>query len=249
MKYKFAVSALSLLLLFLFLSCSEAVIPMMTKDESGSATLTNDYAYGTTGSATPPPIINMNASSPVNPLGVSVRSVYQSSNGVRYIDLMGTVSAFWNGSPNGIPDGLHSIIPTGSSSTPEATDYPITVPTATAGYPLYQTDPGLQPVDIPLEDNIRLRTISEKQNSKYTALAISGLVDSRSLVVIKEYNESIRLFAESNPGLIDAYNTISIPARRTMTFKRDPNLFRLAGVGEQTTTSYLRGGGRGALMF
>jgi hypothetical protein len=254
-----ATAALSLLALALafILSCKEAVIPLMSRDVDGVALAPSYLPNPPFGETSSSPSITTYKNFPVNPAGVSIRSVTQTSDGVTNIILTGQVNSTTSivlrdtggtqeaASAGGIPAGLHSI------ATPAAivTDYPI--PVLPDPYPRYAYPAdhpfARQPLDIPLEDQISLASISK--NSNYTALTFSGMVLSRSGVRVDEFNESLRLSAQLRPFYNTAINTNAFPAERSMYFYNDPNLFLLNGSENRDVSAGRPRGGFDVLIW
>lgn len=202
-------------------TCNEAVVGSMTKLEDGSVWLTSDYVYLDKTTAIP---TMLPTAYPVNPEGISIKTAYIDSEGIRHIEVMGTVRAYQRTDAgtraNGIPDGLHAIKRQDTGNY-FPTDY-VAPAIMTPVYPGSAT----MPKDVPLENLISLKSLYE--NSNYTAITISGLAGSASWIRMKETTQTVLLYTDQYlNGFTSAaamYNKQS-PAFRELIFTLDPNVF------------------------
>ncbi|MDR2468163.1 MAG: hypothetical protein LBD22_04290 [Spirochaetaceae bacterium] len=188
--------------------CTISEIPLLSRKADSSVELTAPYEW-----------IDANGyiqRLEVNTGGISIRNARVRSDGALEIMLGGSVAV------NGIPQALHEIVwPDGvvPLANLKKTDFPVTGTLQT--FPPRSQDPR------PIEDSISLKTVSE--NSKYTAVTISGLLTHINFISLREENEALRLYSKN---YINGYNSMSalfnpsvIPMIRELVYYQDPNFF------------------------
>jgi len=201
------------------MSCSADLNLPELKGEVFKFELTNPYILIGTNTGTPPVIPKMIF--PVNPKGAELKSCYEISTLKYEVNIGGEVDC-------GIPSGLKNILlPLGGSYY--STDYFYNAVT-------YRLD-GSSSVSTLwydsafseefLEDSISFSALYD--NSKYTALTISGFDYMEPYVSVKEYNNSLHVLSQSAYYLGVNYNPSLDPMYKSVFYKKDPRCFLASG--------------------